>query len=109
MKKRKLKKAYFSSCSRVVHYYRFLFLSFYTDGLETARIVEGKLGGLILLDKEGHEYACKLKKGTSGYWSCKKKKSLKCSARAIIKGNNVLSWKGQHNHEIVTSKHNRTI
>ena len=72
-----------------------------------AVFVKGRRGTPLLWDKEGHVYYCNERhvEYTRWYWKCReyrrKQGSEKCSARAITEGNNVIAWKGQHNHQVI--------
>ena len=68
--------------------------------LGVAKFVEGKHGKPELLDKNGHSFYRNRTDGDKMYWLCRQyyNKSVKCSARAHTKGNNILNWIREHNH-----------
>ena len=80
-------------------------LSLDLNGLGVARFVESKHGKTALLDKEGNSFYRNRRQGEKSYWLCSQyynsRCEVKCSARATTKGNNILIWKGEHNHEVV--------
>ena len=57
-----------------------------------------------MLVVSGHEYYLKRKNKTTTNWNCSKYQTHKCRATAITEGENFIETRGQHNHDISTSK-----
>ena len=62
--------------------------------------MKSKYGNAVLVDKLGFIYRSNLKKDTKIYWKCRESEKFKCSARAITEGFYVMSWSGQHSHDV---------
>ena len=58
------------------------------------------------LYKEGHLFYCVNGRKTTknNYWLCKEyynRNGSKCTAKATTKENKVLTWSGDHNHDVI--------
>ena len=82
----------------------------FLGNLEVAKFVESKHGKLMLLNVDGHVFNTVRKNvdGTKVYWRCRENRrkiqsgESKCLAKAITKGFQVISWTGEHNHDVAT-------
>ena len=57
-----------------------------------------RYGNPMLMDKEGYVYWRHFQHEAKTYWTCSKKKQLRCPVRVTTEGNFVVKRLGQHIH-----------